>query len=41
MGLNGKNGNDNQAFGSTWTVETTVSANPEESSSDQGKTVMM
>ena len=32
MGLNDR-GNDNQTFGSTWTVETNVSSNPEELSS--------
>ena len=32
MGLNDRN-NDSQTFGSTWTVETNVSANPEDLSS--------
>ena len=32
MGLNDR-GTDNQTFGSTWTVETNVSSNPEELSS--------
>ena len=32
MGLNDRN-NDSQTFGSTWTVETNVSSNPEDLSS--------
>ena len=41
MVLNSKDGNDNHAFGSTWTVETTASSNPEELSSYQGKIIML